>query len=124
MVPGKRTIPMVTKGAITRYEVQERFRGFTLVHLHPKTGRTHQLRVHMSYIGHPMMGDAIYGGHFFSEEDLTGQGGNQPLIDHQSLHARRIKFVHPIKERTMEIEAPLSGRIKHVVELLREHRKI
>ena len=124
LVPGMRRIPMVTKEAITRYEVQDRFRDFTLVNLYPKTGRTHQLRVHLSYIGHPMMGDVIYGGHFFSEEDLTGQGSTEPLIDHQSLHARRIKFVHPITEQSMELEAPLSGRIKRVVELLREHRKI
>ncbi|MCH8052753.1 MAG: RluA family pseudouridine synthase [Planctomycetes bacterium] len=124
MVPGMRRVPMITKQAITQYQVLERFRGFALMQLQPKTGRTHQLRVHMSYIGHPMVGDLTYGGHFFSEHDLTGQGSTEPLIDHQSLHARRIKFVHPIKETPLEIEAPLSGRIARVVELLREHRKL
>ncbi len=123
MVPGKRTLPIVTKQAITQYRVIERFRGFTLVELMPKTGRTHQLRVHMSYIGHPMMGDTTYGGHLFSEKDLTGSGPTEPLIDHQSLHAYRIKFVHPITEKTMELSAPISGRIQHVVDLLRKHRK-
>lgn len=127
MVPGMRQEPMVTmvtKEAITRYEVLERFRGFTLVSLHPKTGRTHQLRVHMSYIGHPLMGDLSYGGHLFSEKDLTGEGCTEPLINHQSLHALRIKFMHPIEERPMELEAPLSGRLRTVVDLLREHRKL
>lgn len=124
MVPGMRRLPMVTKEAVTHYQVLERFRGFTLVQLRPKTGRTHQLRVHMSYIGHPMMGDVIYGGHLYSEKELTGEGGTEPLIDHQSLHARRIKFVHPITEKTMELEAPLSGRMRTVVELLRKHRAV
>lgn len=124
LVPGMRQDPMVSKEAITRYEVLERFRGFTLVSLHPKTGRTHQLRVHMSYIGHPLMGDLTYGGHLFSEKDLAGEGCTEPLIHHQSLHALRIKFVHPIQERPMELEAPLSGRLRTVVDLLREHRKV
>lgn len=124
MVPGMKKYPMFSKQAVTRYQVAERFSGFTLVHLFPKTGRTHQLRVHMSYIGHPVMGDAMYGGHWFSETDLAGQGGTEPLIEHQALHASRIKLVHPISEKPLEIEAPLSGRIKTVVELLREHRAV
>lgn len=123
MVPGMRPLPMVTKEAVTHYEVVERFRGFTMVRLSPKTGRTHQLRVHMSFIGYPMMGDTAYGGHFFSERDLAGEGSSEPLMDHQSLHAWRIKFVHPINEQSMELEAPLSSRIQNVVELLRQHRK-
>lgn len=121
MVPGMRRVPMVTKEAITHYQVLERFRGFTLMQLRPKTGRTHQLRVHTSYIGHPMMGDVIYGGRQVSEYDLSGQGDTAPLIDHQSLHAWRIRFVHPMTERTMEIEAPVSGRILNVVDLLRRY---
>ena len=124
MVPGMKRVPMVTKQAVTRYQVAERFVGFTLVNLYPKTGRTHQLRVHMSYIGHPLMGDAMYGGHWFSETDLAGQGGTEPLIEHQALHASRIKFVQPISETPLEIEAPLSGRIKTVLDLLREYRSL
>ncbi len=122
MVPGMRKIPIFSKEAITRYEVLERFDGFTLVQMQPKTGRTHQLRVHMSYLGHPMMGDLSYGGHLFSERDLAGEGGTEPLIDHQSLHARRLKFVHPITELPVVLEAPLSDRIQHILTLLRKHR--
>lgn len=122
MVPGMRKIPIFSKEAITRYEVLERFDGFTLVQMQPKTGRTHQLRVHMSYLGHPMMGDLSYGGHLFSERDLAGEGCTEPLIDHQSLHARRLKFVHPITEQPVVLEAPLSDRIQHILALLRKHR--
>jgi 23S rRNA-/tRNA-specific pseudouridylate synthase len=102
--------------------VQERYTGFTIVHMYPKTGRTHQLRVHMSAIGHPLMGDSFYGGHFFSEKDLTGGGSDEPLLRFQALHALRIAFQHPIKEKPMELEAPLPERLGRIVELLRTYR--
>jgi len=122
VVPGLRDRPDLYKQAVTRYQVVERFRGFALVELHPKTGRTHQLRVHMSYIGHPMFGDIFYGGHLISERDLCGQGSDAPLIEHQSLHAFRIRFVHPILERQMTVEAPPPPNILYVLDLLRGHR--
>jgi 23S rRNA pseudouridine1911/1915/1917 synthase len=122
MVPGLRHRPELQKQAVTRYRVAERFRGFALVELSPKTGRTHQLRVHMSYIGHPMLGDVQYGGHPFSEHDLTGSGSTEPLIPHQSLHALRLRFMHPISEQPVEFEAPLPDNILRVLELLRRHR--
>ncbi|HEY3244135.1 MAG TPA: RluA family pseudouridine synthase [Phycisphaerae bacterium] len=115
---------MLFKQAVTRYEVVERFNGYAIVHLHPKTGRTHQLRVHMSYIGHPMMGDTTYGGHLVSERDLTGEGSDEPLILYQSLHALKITFVHPIKEVPLTIEAPLPAKLQHIVEMLRQHRPL
>lgn len=112
----------IVKDALTRYQVAERFAGFTLVHLYPKTGRTHQLRVHMSSIGHPMMGDTLYGGHLFSERDITGAGSNDPLFVHQCLHAYKIEFMHPIKEQPMTLEAPISPKLQSVIDLLRKHR--
>ena len=112
----------LAKEAITRYEVVERYRGFTLVDMFPKTGRTHQLRVHMSSIGHPMLGDVQYGGHLLSEEQLFGEGCAEPVITYQSLHARRISFRHPILETPMELEAPLTDTLKHIVELMRKYR--
>ncbi len=124
IVPGMRQPTMVLKEAITHYRVLERFRGFAVVELEPKTGRTHQLRVHMSYIGHPLVGDRIYGGHLLSEQDLGGSGSSEPLMEYQSLHARRIRFVHPITEQAMDLEAPLSGRLQYLVELLRAHRRL
>ncbi len=124
IVPGMPVRPILFKDAVTRYEVVERLKGFAIMHLHPKTGRTHQLRVHMSAIGHPMMGDTFYGGHFFSARDITGDPGasDDPLIPYQSLHALRISFVHPIREEPLTIEAPLPAQLQSIVDLLRKHR--
>lgn len=112
----------LAKPAVTEYKVAERFRGYTLVHLHPKTGRTHQLRVHMSFIGHPMVGDTFYGGHPVSELSLTGQGSEMPVTSQQALHAFRIQFTHPIWETVMELEAPPPPELASLIRLLREHR--
>jgi 23S rRNA pseudouridine1911/1915/1917 synthase len=112
----------IAKNAVTYYEVEERFDGFTLVRLQPKTGRTHQLRVHMSYIGHPIVGDTMYGGQPISEQDLTGSGDSEPLFPHQALHAWKIAFRHPITEKHMEIEAPFHSPLRKLVQLLRKHR--
>jgi 23S rRNA pseudouridine1911/1915/1917 synthase len=121
MVPGGRFRKELTKQAITEYEVAERFRGFALMHLSPKTGRTHQLRVHMSFIGHPMLGDKLYGGHPVSEFDLTGQGSTKPLFEFQALHAFRLSFIHPIEERRVTFEAPPPPKLLHAIDLLRTH---
>ena len=114
----------ITKEAITRYEAVERFRDYTLVKLSPKTGRTHQLRVHMSYIKHPVVGDGIYGGKPVSVHDLTGSGDTRPIFAHQALHAWRIKFMHPIKQEPLEIEAPFQGAFKELVNTLRSARSV
>jgi 23S rRNA pseudouridine1911/1915/1917 synthase len=122
MVPGMKVLPMVTKPATTRYQVIERFAGYTLVALFPKTGRTHQLRVHMSFLGYPIVGDLVYGGHLITPYDLGADSGDTPIIEHQALHARSIRIVHPIYEETMTLEAPVSDRIESLLELLRTHR--
>ncbi len=109
------------KEAITEYRVHQRFRGYTTVALFPKTGRTHQLRVHMSSVGHPIVGDRVYGGRPLSEMDLAGRGSTEPLIEHQALHARRLRLTHPISEKPLELEAPLPPSIESIVELLQRH---
>ena len=114
----------IAKSAVTYYEVAERFRGFTLVKLHPKTGRTHQLRVHMSYTGHPLVGDTMYGGKAVSEFDLTGAGSREPVIAYQALHAWKIAFRHPITEKAVELEAPFHGPFKRLVQILRSARSV
>ncbi len=111
------------KEAITEYRVEKRYRGYTTVNLFPKTGRTHQLRVHLSSIGHPIVGDKLYGGRPVSEFDLSGAGSTAPLIEHQSLHARRLALMHPILEKPLALEAPLSRRIIRILELLEAHKK-
>ena len=112
------------KEAITEYRVNTRYRGYTTVDLRPRTGRTHQLRVHMSSVGHPMVGDKLYGGRPVSEFDLTGQGAATPLIEYQALHARSLRLVHPILERPMELEAPLAPRLTRIIELLEQGRRL
>jgi 23S rRNA pseudouridine1911/1915/1917 synthase len=81
LVPGSQFVSKVTKSAVTRYQVVKRYTGFTTMQLHPKTGRTHQLRVHMSYIGHPIMGDTQYGGHLFTESDLINPAPQRKPFD-------------------------------------------
>ena len=77
----------------------------------PKTGRTHQLRVHMSALGFPMVGDTMYGGRCISSGDFR--------FARQALHAFQITFVHPIKLEPMTLQAPLPPDIEQLLTLLR-----
>lgn len=127
VLPGQSRTPprqAMFKEAVTEYHVDQRFNGFTTVRLLPRTGRTHQLRVHMASIGHPIVGDRLYGGPWISEHDLCGTGGTEPLITHQALHARRLRLVHPIRETPLELEAPLPSNIQRIVELLTRCRSL
>lgn len=82
--------------SVTRYKVLARYeKGYSLVELLLETGRTHQIRVHMAHIGHPVVGDVLYG----IREDL--------LIDRQALHAKSLSFLHPATRKPMTVEAPL-----------------
>ena len=111
-----RPYPVATKDALTRYKVLQRManvgrRGgpsFTLVELYPKTGRTHQLRVHLSYIGHPIVGDKMYGGGPLYLSQIQGRGDEAtgPLIVRQALHAHTIEFHHPRTSEPMKLQAP------------------
>jgi 23S rRNA pseudouridine1911/1915/1917 synthase len=123
------------KHAVTRYEVQEIFdcpaeitlaqsehpsdrnlpapkTRFALVILHPKTGRTHQLRVHMSAKGHPIVGDTIYGGRIVEAPDGF-------RFARQALHAAEITFVHPGTFQTMTLQAPLAPDLTELIARLR-----
>lgn len=82
--------------AVTHYEVLARYPGYTHVLCRLETGRTHQIRVHMAHLGHPVAGDPVYG----PKHDKTG-------LDGQCLHARRLRFVHPTTGETMTLECPL-----------------
>jgi 23S rRNA pseudouridine1911/1915/1917 synthase len=103
------------RSAVTRYEIEEKFsRGkdkFALVRLTPKTGRTHQLRVHMMAIGHPIVGDTMYGGRIFEAPNYR--------LERQALHAAEIKFVHPGTLATMALCAPLPDDILMLLKILR-----
>ncbi len=99
---------VVSDGApsITHYEVIEHLRNHTLLKLLLETGRTHQIRVHMSHIGCPVLGDSLYGG-----EDLS-------LISRQALHAAGLTLIHPITKEKMEFQAPLPEDMKTAISKL------
>ncbi|HVJ67327.1 MAG TPA: RluA family pseudouridine synthase [Caulifigura sp.] len=111
--------------AVTTYNVIERFRGFSVMQLLPKTGRTHQLRVHMKHIKHPILADRLYGGaekFLLSEVAGEGGGGSTVLIGRQALHAFRLTFRHPVTERMMTFEAPIPEDMEFTLAALRRHR--
>jgi len=120
--------------AVTLYEVQENFatpagttliqsehasdrklpvppEQFSLVKLTPKTGRTHQLRVHMAAVGNPMVGDTMYGGRTFHQGDF--------VFARQALHAAEITFVHPVTLQNMTLKAPLPPDMMRLLSILR-----
>jgi 23S rRNA pseudouridine1911/1915/1917 synthase len=97
--------------AETRFEVRERFPAATLVEAAPRTGRTHQIRVHLASIGHPILGDRAYGG---AGEDARALGLGRPF-----LHARRIRFDHPITREPIEVEEPLPDDLEDVLRAMR-----
>jgi 23S rRNA pseudouridine1911/1915/1917 synthase len=76
----------------------------------------------MSSIGHPIVGDRLYGGRSVSEQALTGRGDAAPLIDHQALHAMRLTLIHPLREKPLVLEAALPENIRRLVELLEAYR--
>ena len=114
------------KEAVSYYEVLERFRGFTLVKFQPKTGRTHQIRVHLLHIGCPVLADKLYGGRdSYKLSDAvpsTPKGADEVLIGRQALHAFRIRFRHPKKGTWLEVEAPLPADMRRTLDVLRLHR--
>ena len=85
------------KPAVTHYRVLERFGNYTYIECQLETGRTHQIRVHMASIGHPLLGDAVYGPKKCPVKNLQGQ----------TLHAMVLGFIHPRTGAYMEFEAPL-----------------
>ena len=100
--------------AVTHYTVVERFGQFTHVRCELETGRTHQIRVHMASLGHPLLGDGVYGG-----AGTRFEATHKPLIHGQCLHAGRLKLIHPRTLAHMSFEAPMPDDMAAVLELLR-----
>ncbi len=97
-----------SKRAVTHYKVLERFGAFTHIEARLETGRTHQIRVHMSYIKHPLLGDMVYG----PKKKLYG-------VDTQMLHAKILGFKHPTTKEYMEFESPLPEEFENILSKLR-----
>lgn len=97
-----------SKDAITHFRVIERFKNATLIELKLETGRTHQIRVHMKYIGHPVVNDPVYG----SQKQIIDETG-------QCLHAKEIGFVHPTTGEFMKFDSELPASFTNILESLR-----
>ncbi|MFF2480562.1 RluA family pseudouridine synthase [Paenibacillus sp. NPDC058071] len=95
--------------AVTRYETIESFGDSTLVRLTLETGRTHQIRVHMSYLGHPLIGDRLY-------------GGDDRILPYQALHGESLRFDHPWSGEPIDVAAPDPDWLQPLVDKLRRRR--
>ena len=104
----KQAVTAKGKPALTRFQVLERFGNYSLVELQLETGRTHQIRVHMAYIGHPVAGDEVYG----PRKTLKGHG--------QFLHARTLGFTHPRTGEVLEFTAEAPAIFQETLEKLRQ----
>jgi 23S rRNA pseudouridine1911/1915/1917 synthase len=107
------------KEALTRWKVLERFGSFTLLEAKIDTGRTHQIRVHLSSIGHPVVGDSVYGGSKRTIETPEMRTAVRKLT-RQALHAGRLSFAHPVTGQEMTFESPLPEDISEVCKYLRQ----
>lgn len=113
-------VQQLGKPAITHYRVVEHFRAHTRLRLRLETGRTHQIRVHMAYLNHPLIGDPLYGG-----RPRPPRHADEQLIqalrhfDRQALHAAMLKIEHPTSKEIMEWQAPIPEDMVHLTQSLR-----
>lgn len=139
----------VGKPSVTLYRVREQYKGYSLVELELRTGRTHQIRVHMSYLGHPLVGDILYGGEVvgpaeiaeppiaagsrsfvnFARPKAEGErieaeaaGRADVLMARPSLHAALLRFTHPRTGQPVTFTAPMHGPLARLIAALRKHR--
>lgn len=116
----KVTVTAEGKHAVTEYEVLESYGYLSLVRLKLKTGRTHQIRVHLAHIGHPVFGDPTYGGRSETWGGLTGKKSRQAagflkIIHRQALHAKTLGFTHPTTNKTIKFDSDLPEDMKHLL---------
>lgn len=98
----ERTVSSDGDSAITHYDVVKEFNNLSLVHIVLETGRTHQIRVHFSHIGHPILGDTLY-------------GSPSELINRQALHSYKLTFIHPVTKKKLILESSLPNDIKNII---------
>ena len=116
------------RDACTYYEVIERFRGFTYCRLHPRTGRTHQIRVHLASLGCPVLADKVYSGRdslrLSDVVPTIDPSEDEVLLPRQGLHAFRLRFQHPRSGKIIEAEAPLPAEFEKTLGVLRKYRRL
>ena len=116
------------KPSVTLFHVREIYDGYTLLELDLKTGRTHQIRLHLQHLGYPIVGDDIYGGKHVKVSDIVPRGvaceldRTEYVMQRQALHAGYLACTHPITEEAIEFTAPLHGDMAILVKMLRKHR--
>ncbi len=137
------------KPSVTLYRVRERYAGYSLVELELKTGRTHQIRVHMSYVGHPIVGDILYGGEPIGESELDrpplaagsrryltfarrrsegqrlsaiSEARDDLVMGHPALHAALLRFTHPHTQQLVTFTAPVHQTMIRLIDALRRRR--
>ena len=101
------------RNAVTGFEVTEEFENMTLLDVYPETGRTHQIRVHLSYIGHPVIGDKLYGNS--ESKKMARELG----LKRQFLHAKRLEFSHPVTGKNIVFEDELADDLLRCLKILR-----
>ena len=113
------------KRSQTLFRVREKFAGFTLLECQPLTGRTHQIRVHAKHVGHPIVGDSIYGGRPLLLSDLKSDyrlkpnKTERPLISYGALHAEKLELVHPVTGASVTITAKWPKDLEVAIKYLR-----
>lgn len=105
----KMAVSKLGKNAVTHFKVIERFNGYTLLEVNIETGRTHQIRVHLSQIGYPIVGDSVY-----------SNGKNPFDVEGQMLHSAKLEFIHPITGEEMKLETELPKYFSDILNKLRE----
>ena len=103
------------KPAVTHYTVLARYGAITELSLRLETGRTHQIRVHMSHLGHPLLGDTVYGG-----GKTPFEKKHAPLFEGQTLHAERISFIHPTSGERVSFSSPLPPSFLRLLSILQK----
>ncbi len=111
--------------AVTHYRVIERFRAHTHVRVQLETGRTHQIRVHLTHIGYPLVGDALYGKRLVLPKAATPRLAEVVRrFRRQALHAAKLAFAHPVTHETLELAAPVPADFAELVDALREDARL
>jgi 23S rRNA pseudouridine1911/1915/1917 synthase len=118
----KRVVDVIAgQPSLTRFAVEKRLRHFTVVRLMPRTGRAHQLRVHMAWLGYPIVGDKVYGPDEtlylqFIEQGVTNEMLEKLLLPRHALHAERVAFLHPGTQQPCAFQASLPDDMKVFIE--------